>query len=283
MKEDLPLWSGVLATAGDVVFYGTMDGWFKAIDARTCAELWKFKTGSGIVGNPIAYKGPDGKEYIAIYSGIGGWMGAVAFPDVSLDDPYTALGVAGAVPDLKKKIGNGRHAVCLRPLAVAPGSGSRERLTIPLHTELLVLALPAVLLVLVRRVRCSGRPSPVRPPIPGASRNVLRVCADPNNLPFSNQRAAGIRESRSRRSSRRTWAFASRYTWWPERRGFIRNTLKARDVRRRDGGTGELTSSPSDTAPYYRSTYVFVTRADRHLTIRSFDDPALRHLGSAFT
>jgi len=103
VKEDLPLWSGVLATAGDLVFYGTMDGWFKAIDARTCAELWKFKTGSGIVGNPIAYKGPDGKEYIAVYSGIGGWMGAVAFPDVSTDDPYTALGVAGAVPDLKMK------------------------------------------------------------------------------------------------------------------------------------------------------------------------------------
>lgn len=107
IKEDLPLWSGVLATAGDVVFYGTMDGWFKAIDARTCNELWKFKTGSGIVGNPIAYRGPDGKEYIAVYSGIGGWMGAVAFPDVSTDDPYTALGVAGAVPDLKMKSAQG--------------------------------------------------------------------------------------------------------------------------------------------------------------------------------
>lgn len=107
VKEDLPLWSGVLATAGDVVFYGTMDGWFKAIDARSCAPLWKFKTGSGIVGNPIAYRGPDGKQYIAVYSGIGGWMGAVAFPDVSIDDPYTALGVAGAVPDIKKKTAMG--------------------------------------------------------------------------------------------------------------------------------------------------------------------------------
>jgi PQQ-dependent dehydrogenase (methanol/ethanol family) len=107
LKDDLPLWSGVLATAGDVVFYGTMDGWFKAMDARTCTELWKFKTGSGIVGNPIAYRGPDGKEYVAVYSGIGGWMGAVAFPSVSTDDPYTALGVAGAVPDIKKKSGMG--------------------------------------------------------------------------------------------------------------------------------------------------------------------------------
>jgi PQQ-dependent dehydrogenase (methanol/ethanol family) len=105
-KEDLPLWSGVLATAGDVVFYGTMDGWFKALDARSCKELWKFKTGSGIVGNPIAYE-VNGKEYIAVYSGVGGWMGAVAFPSISLDDPYAALGVVGAVPDLKMKTAPG--------------------------------------------------------------------------------------------------------------------------------------------------------------------------------
>jgi lanthanide-dependent methanol dehydrogenase len=103
VKEDLPIWSGVLATAGDLVFYGTMDGWLKAIDAHTCVEKWKFKVASGIVGNPIAYTGPDGKEYIAVYSGIGGWMGAVAFPDVSTDDPYAALGVVGAIPDIKTK------------------------------------------------------------------------------------------------------------------------------------------------------------------------------------
>jgi PQQ-dependent dehydrogenase (methanol/ethanol family) len=105
-KEDLPLWSGVLTTAGDVVFYGTMDGWFKALDARSCKELWKFKTGSGIVGNPIAYE-VGGKEYIAVYSGVGGWMGAVAFPAISLDDPYAALGVVGAVPDIKMKTAPG--------------------------------------------------------------------------------------------------------------------------------------------------------------------------------
>jgi lanthanide-dependent methanol dehydrogenase len=106
IKEDLPLWSGVLATAGDVVFYGTMDGWFKAMDARTCAELWKFKTGSGIIGNPITYQ-VNGKQFVAVYSGVGGWMGAVAFPDLSTDDPYAALGVVGAVPDIKMKSGLG--------------------------------------------------------------------------------------------------------------------------------------------------------------------------------
>jgi PQQ-dependent dehydrogenase (methanol/ethanol family) len=101
IDENFPVWSGVLATAGGVVFYGTMDGWFKAVDAGNGRALWKFKVGSGIVGNPISYTGPDGKQYVAVYSGIGGWMGAVAFPDVSIDDPYTALGVAGAIPDIK--------------------------------------------------------------------------------------------------------------------------------------------------------------------------------------
>lgn len=97
-----PLYSGVLATGGDLVFYGTMDGWFKAVDARSGAELWKFKTGSGIIGNPTTYRGPDGRQYVAVYAGVGGWMGAVAFPSVSADDPYAALGVVGAMKDLKK-------------------------------------------------------------------------------------------------------------------------------------------------------------------------------------
>ena len=98
----LPVYSGVLATGGDVVFYGTLEGWFVALDARTGTELWKFHTASGIVGNPITYLGPDGKQYVAIYSGVGGWMGAVAFPTVSADDPYAALGVVGAMKDIKK-------------------------------------------------------------------------------------------------------------------------------------------------------------------------------------
>jgi glucose dehydrogenase len=97
-----PMYSGVLATGGDLVFYGTMDGWFKAVDARSGRELWQFKTGSGIVGNPMTYVGPDGRQYVAVYSGIGGWMGAVAFPAISVDDPYAALGVVGAMKDIKR-------------------------------------------------------------------------------------------------------------------------------------------------------------------------------------
>jgi alcohol dehydrogenase (cytochrome c) len=99
--EHFPVYSGVLATAGDVVFYGTMDGWFRALNAKTGEVLWQFKTPSGIVGNPMTFLGPDGKQYVAVYSGIGGWMGAVALPSVSTDDPYAALGVVGAMKEIK--------------------------------------------------------------------------------------------------------------------------------------------------------------------------------------
>ncbi|HZP88825.1 MAG TPA: PQQ-dependent dehydrogenase, methanol/ethanol family, partial [Burkholderiales bacterium] len=70
-KEPYPGWSGALVTAGDVVFYGTLDGWFKAADAKTGKPLYQFKVGSGVVGNPITYRGPDGKQYVVIYAGIG--------------------------------------------------------------------------------------------------------------------------------------------------------------------------------------------------------------------
>jgi PQQ-dependent dehydrogenase (methanol/ethanol family) len=100
IQESFPAWSGALATAGDVVFYGTMEGWFKAVDARTGALLWQFKTGSGIIGQPVAYRGPDGKEYVAVLSGIGGWAGAVVSGDLDVRDGTAALGMVNAVKDL---------------------------------------------------------------------------------------------------------------------------------------------------------------------------------------
>jgi glucose dehydrogenase len=100
VTENFPVWSGALATAGDVVFYGTMEGWFKALDARTGKELWKFKTGSGIIGQPITYRGPDGKQYVAIQSGVGGWAGAIVAGDLDPRDATAALGFAGAMKDL---------------------------------------------------------------------------------------------------------------------------------------------------------------------------------------
>ena len=100
--EKFPIYSGVLATGGDLVFYGTMTGLFRALDAETGEILWEFKTPSGIVGNPVTFRGPNGKQYVAIYSGVGGWMGAAAFPAVSLDDEYAALGITGAMKGIKK-------------------------------------------------------------------------------------------------------------------------------------------------------------------------------------
>ena len=103
INEDLPLWSPALATAGGVVFYGTMDGWFKAIDARNGKLLWRFRTSSGIIGQPISYRGPDGRQYIAVPSGIGGWAGAIVSADLDPRDPTAALGFVNATKDLKKR------------------------------------------------------------------------------------------------------------------------------------------------------------------------------------
>jgi PQQ-dependent dehydrogenase (methanol/ethanol family) len=103
IKEDLPLWSPALATAGNLVFYGTMDGWFKAVDARTGKLLWQFKAGSGIIGQPISYRGPDGRQYIAVVAGVGGWAGAIVSAQMDPRDPTGALGFANAVKDLPMK------------------------------------------------------------------------------------------------------------------------------------------------------------------------------------
>jgi len=100
IPETFPVWSGVVVTAGDLVFYGTMDGWFKAVDARTGAPRWKFKVGSGIVGQPVSYQGPDGKQYVAVASGVGGWSGAIVSGELDANDPTAALGFVNAMKDL---------------------------------------------------------------------------------------------------------------------------------------------------------------------------------------
>jgi len=107
IKEQFPVWSGALATAGDVVFYGTMDNWFKAVNARTGQQLWQFRVGSGIVGQPITYRSPDGKQYVAILSGVGGWAGAVVAGGINTKDGTAALGFTNAMTDLPQHTGNG--------------------------------------------------------------------------------------------------------------------------------------------------------------------------------
>jgi lanthanide-dependent methanol dehydrogenase len=103
IPEDLPVWSPALTTAGGLVFYGTMDGWFKAVDARNGKLLWQFKAGSGIIGQPISYKGPDGRQYVAVICGVGGWPGVVVSAKTDPKDPTAALGFANAMKDLPQK------------------------------------------------------------------------------------------------------------------------------------------------------------------------------------
>jgi lanthanide-dependent methanol dehydrogenase len=100
IRERFPVWSGTVATAGDVVFYGTMEGWFKAVHARTGQLLWRFKLPSGIIGQPITWRGPDGKQYVTIASGVGGWAGAIVAGGLDPRDGTAALGFVGAMGDL---------------------------------------------------------------------------------------------------------------------------------------------------------------------------------------
>ena len=103
VHEDLPIWSPALATGGGLVFYGTLDGWFKALDARSGKLVWQFKAGSGIIGQPISYRGPDGRQYIAVVAGVGGWAGGIVDGELDPRDPTAALGFANAVKDLPNK------------------------------------------------------------------------------------------------------------------------------------------------------------------------------------
>jgi glucose dehydrogenase len=102
IKERWPVWGGAVATAGGVVFYGNLEGWFKAVDANTGQELWKFKTGSGIIGQPTTFRGPDGRQYVAILSGVGGWVGSIVTRNLDPRDPTAQKGFANMTGELKK-------------------------------------------------------------------------------------------------------------------------------------------------------------------------------------
>ncbi len=97
--EQFSVWSGALSTAGDVVFYGTLEGYLKAVDANTGKELYKFKTPSGIIGNVNTYM-HNGKQYIAVLSGLGGWAGIGMA--AGLEDPTAGLGAVGAYASLSE-------------------------------------------------------------------------------------------------------------------------------------------------------------------------------------
>jgi len=96
--EEFSVWSGALATAGGVVFYGTLEGYLKAVDAKTGKQLYKFKTPSGIIGNVTTYE-HGGKQYVAVLSGVGGWAGIGLA--AGLTDPTAGLGAVGGYAGLR--------------------------------------------------------------------------------------------------------------------------------------------------------------------------------------
>ena len=98
-KEKFSAWGGALTTASDLVFYGTLDRWFKALDAKSGKELWKFQVGSGVIGNAFTYSN-GGKQYVGVLSGIGGWAGVAM--NLGLTNPTDALGAAGGYAELTK-------------------------------------------------------------------------------------------------------------------------------------------------------------------------------------
>ena len=140
------------------------------------------------------------------------------------------------------------------------------------------LCLCVKVLLLVGVSACANHQPHAVATVPQITRpaGVLRVCADPNNLPFSNQRGEGF-ENKIAELLAHDLGERVEYTWWAQRRGFFRNTLKA-------GMCDVVMGVPSGfemaltTRPYYRSSYVFLSRKDRHLNLSSFDDPLLRKL-----
>ena len=98
IAEPFSVWSRALATAGDVVFYGTLEGYLKAVDAESGAELFRFKTPSGIIGNVNTWS-HNGKQYVGVLSGIGGWAGIGLA--AGLEGDSEGLGAVGAYKALK--------------------------------------------------------------------------------------------------------------------------------------------------------------------------------------
>jgi alcohol dehydrogenase (cytochrome c) len=114
IHENFPVWSGALVTAGDVAFYGTMDRWFKAVDAKEGKVLWQFRAGSGIIGQPVTYLGSDGVQYVAILAGVGGWPGAIANAELDPRVRNGALGFTGATQDLPAYTKGGSELLVFR-------------------------------------------------------------------------------------------------------------------------------------------------------------------------
>jgi lanthanide-dependent methanol dehydrogenase len=100
IRETFPLEGGALVTAGNLVFYGTLDGWLRAADSRNGRVLWEYKTKSQIAGQPITYSGPDNRQYVAVVAGLSSGGGAVGDEDIDMRDLTASNGFSNALPDL---------------------------------------------------------------------------------------------------------------------------------------------------------------------------------------
>jgi mxaJ protein len=171
-----------------------------------------------------------------------------------------------------------RNRLGISAMKLAVKRLTTETLTIRRGTQLLC-AVIALIFIASACARQSSRPLSTNVstvPLLNKPAGVLRVCADPNNLPFSNEQQQGF-ENKIAELLARDLHERLEYTWWAQRRGFFRNTLKS--------GTCDLVigvpagfEMALTTSPYYRSTYVFLTRKDRNLNVQSLDDSRLRDL-----
>ena len=268
ITEKFPVWSGALVTAGDVAFYGTMDRWFKAVDAKTGKVLWQFHAGSGFIGQPVTFMGNDGVQYVAILSGVGGWPGVVASGrDRSARAQRRARLHRRDAGSSRTTPSAATACWCLRcgkpQSAAATGAADQA--------------------AALRQERAHDRATQARRARAGCSHRSLRcgacrcAAAAPPTMPTTSSASAPIpttcrsriaTATASRTSSPSSSPASSAqhvaYTWWAQRRGFIRNTLKAGDCDVVMGVPARL-DMVETTRPYYRSTYVFVSRADRAL------------------
>jgi lanthanide-dependent methanol dehydrogenase len=109
IEEKFLTGSGPLATAGDLVFYGTMDRWFKAVDARTGQLLWQFQAETGFIAPPVTFLGADGRQYIAIVSGPGGRAGSIVSVPLDPRDQTADRGIVNAMRELPEYTGRGGY------------------------------------------------------------------------------------------------------------------------------------------------------------------------------
>jgi mxaJ protein len=160
-------------------------------------------------------------------------------------------------------------------VSIPPSTQSAEKRSardVSQWQELVLLLVPFAVLL----IGAGGGPATSLLAKTAGDRSALRVCADPNNLPFSNSARQGFENQIAELIGRELHKRVE-YTWWAQRRGFVRNTLNS-GVCDLVVGTASGMEMLATTRPYYKSTYVFVARHDRQLGIRSFDDPKLRHL-----